>query len=232
MPAFDNETPRRDVEVLGLKLKLPETFTEGHTLTANEAKFVNDRLQSVMVNSYGGDLRRALAPINKARIEAHKKNEYEGPWAVDGEGKEVHPRVPAEAQPYELAGEAWADHQANFDKKFAAYQVGGVNGREAGVVTGDPVARAAREIAIREVKELLIKRGKKVKEAMDAKDPANDKRSMFQKYVEDRLNGPQRDRIFALAKVQMAEINDDDDQEFEDIPANEEPGEAGEKDAA
>ena len=230
MPAFDTNTPRMDAPVMGLKLTMPKVFAAGHPLTSDEASFINARLKSVMVNAYGGDLRRALEAIDKERAAAVAEGKYKGPWAKDAEGKEAHPRKPAEALATELTGEPWADHQANLDAKFAVYQVGGANGRE--TVSADPMDRVAREIAIREVKELLIKRGRKIKDAMDTKDPANAKRSMFQKYVEDRLNGSQRERIYALARVQVAEISDDDDQEFDEIPEATEATEAGEKDAA
>lgn len=238
MPEITDTTPRAKVDILSLKdLTLPEPYITGHVLTDEEARFMNTRLRSIMVNGYGGDLRRAMDVINTKRAEEHKEGKYTGPvWTTEGgkeDGKKLREPVPAEATVEDLRdekGEPW-DHQARLDRKFSEYKVGGNNTREAS--TRDPVDNVARDIAIREAKDALIKKGKKVKAYMDAKD--EEFGSKFNMLVQSRLKegSPSRERIYALAKAQIESASAakaaEDDVDIPELPEPTEAVEAGQE---
>jgi hypothetical protein len=214
MPQFNEATERGPITILDIQgLTLPRVFTEGHPLSADEAKFVNDRLNSIMVNGYGGDIRRELEKIDTARREAHKAGTYSGPMlTTDKDGKTLRHPVPAPATHEDIRdedGNAW-DHQARLDAKFKVYKVGGVNGK--GPNIKDPLEKVMRDIAIRETKDALAKKGQKVKTWMDTKN--EEFGSEFLKLVHVRLNGPHKERIRALAASQVESAPEEDGEEF------------------
>jgi hypothetical protein len=204
MPAFNETSPRDKYTVKGLELTIPAVYAAGHALTHNEAAFVNNRLASIMVNAYGGDLRRELDKIDQSRAAAFKAKKYDGPMNAAGTG-------PA---PAEIADIEW-DHQEKLDTKFASYKVGESNTREAS--PKDPTDRIVWDIAEREVKNKLQQKGLKVKPLIDAKNEEHG--SEFKRLVYDRINHPShKDRLLALAKAQLESANGEDEDEL-NIPA-------------
>lgn len=219
MPSFDTNTPRADIKILDIKdLTIPRPYVGGHTLSAEEAKFMNDRLSSIMVNGYGGDIRRALFAIDNERLVAYKAGEWTGAMTnLPRDWKEGQPKLraerPAWATVADLDGDEWADHQANLDEKFAAYQVGGANGRQPS--EKDPLEKVVRDIAVRETKDALTKAGHKVKNWMDKKDEEHG--SQFNRLVVHRIT-KHRDRLYALAKAQVEGRPEEDPLDGFDIP--------------
>lgn len=212
MPHFDENTPRAKYKVQDMDLLIPHIYAEGHTLSEDEALFLNTRLASLMVNGYGGDLRREMTRIDDEREKLFKEGKWGGETtnkSRDGKTELRHAR-PAWATPADLEGEDWADHQANLDAKFAAYKPGGNN---SAVGTGrNALERTAREIAVREVKEIAAKQGKKVKPLMDTEHESGG--SLFNYLVGERLKGKHKERIFELARAQLESPEEDDEDEF------------------
>lgn len=132
MPAIQESAPRVMHAVNGVEIEVPYQFTDGHELTANEAKFLNRTLASTICNYYAGDMRRAVEAHNKANPK-HKITVADLDW----------------------------DHQAEFDAKFTEYELG-VSNRGEGGGAHDPVARAMRAIAAAEVKKLITAKGLKI----------------------------------------------------------------------
>lgn len=73
MPAFDKTTPTISRTFSGIDFIVPAPFTEGHSLTVNEAKFFNSTLASVIGNAYSGDVRRAEASGKDTSIWNHQE---------------------------------------------------------------------------------------------------------------------------------------------------------------
>lgn len=153
MPTISPSHPRHDYKFSGIPIKVPHPFSEGHTLSTGEAHFLNRQLASYVGNGYSGEIRRELAKIDAANLEAFKAKTYTGP--VVGEGKAAKP---APATPADLT---W-DHQAEFDAKFDGYVLGESNRGSGETSTKDPVAQFAHTIASSKVKELIKAKGLKV----------------------------------------------------------------------
>lgn len=221
MPAFTDQTPREGVEIQGMELTIPYVYS-GATIAEMDdderdklANFANERLKSIMVNAYGGDIRRELGKIDSQRTAQFKEGKYTGPmWTTDDgtpEGKKLKEPRPALANVDDLRekdGSAW-DHQGRLDAKFGNYKVGEANTREA--VAKDPTFKIAWDIAAREVKLRLAQKGLKVKPLIDAKNEEHG--SEFNRLVNERLNHPgHKDRIYALAKDQVNSAAEEEDE--------------------
>lgn len=141
MPAIDPSAPRTMHAVNGVEIEVPYQFTDGHELTANEARFLNRTLASTICNYYAGDMRRA--------VEAHNK---------------AHPKAKIT-----VADLDW-DHQAEFDAKFTEYELGVSNRGDGTGTAHDPVSKAMRAIAAAEVKKLITAKGLKIGAFFAAKD--------------------------------------------------------------
>lgn len=72
MPQFDTSTPRITRKFSDIEFSVPAPFPEGHTLSANEAKFLNSTLASVVGNAYSGDIRRAKEAGKDVSIWDHQ----------------------------------------------------------------------------------------------------------------------------------------------------------------
>ena len=195
MPDFTHETPRSTYKVLGADVTFPNVYAAGHTLTEAEARFVNTRIASIMVNALGGDIRRAQAVIDAEREKAFKAKKYTGPMTEDG-------KKPAPATLTDTGLEV----QSLADKKFGQYKVGEANTRVA--TPTDPVEAVARTIAVNEVKAALKRKGLKAKPLMDQKNAEHG--SEFNRIVHERLAG-HKERIPALAKAQIESATSADD---------------------
>jgi len=217
MPQFNEDTPRNEVVVKGLKMTIPHAFSaESLAAMSDEdrgkaAKFINERLESILINAYGGDLRRALDNLDNKRKDAHKAGTYTGAlWTREGgkdDGKELKHPVPAGAD----VGDLDWDHQARMDTKYLAYKVGESNAREA--VPKDPTESIAWDIAEREVKNRIAQKGMKVKPLIDARNEEHG--SEFKRLVHERLNHPaHKDRIYALAKAQIESSNGEEEDDM------------------
>lgn len=181
MPAFDTSTPTEVHTIQGMDLSVPYLFNEGNELTADEAKWVNTVLAGVVGNAYSGDIRRALATLDKERAEAAVKA-----------GKPV----PKSAS---IADLKW-DHQAKFLDKFAKYELG-VSNRSGAKTSKDPVIGQMTKIASDFVKDYLRSKKQSVKKFIDAKNSEHG--SEFNRLVADYLaaNG---DAVRAQAEAKLA----------------------------
>lgn len=71
MPKFDATSSLHDHKFSDIALKVPFIFTEGHTLSALEALFLNRQVASVVGNAFGGWVRRTtekMTPKEKANF--------------------------------------------------------------------------------------------------------------------------------------------------------------------
>ena len=213
MPQFSAEHPTITRKIQDIEVTLPQLFVEGHPLTANEAKFVNERLNSIMVNAYGGDIRRALEKIDAERAEAHKEKKYQGPWAMDEKDptKEAHPRKPAKATVSDLPADEW-DHQARVNEKFTNYRLGAANFREGNANAS--LDTLAKDIAERELRARLAKKGIKVKPLQGIKNEEGV--TKFQELIAQHLE-KNKERIVALAQAQLDSISEGADDEDDDL---------------
>lgn len=145
MPKFATDTPRVERKFSGIDFTVPYVFAEAHALTKPEAAWLNSNLASVVGNAFSGDIRRGLAALNKAGLEAH----------VKGGGK---PKDYKEVtDPKALR---W-DFQKEFDTKFAEYELGESN-RGTGGGAASPVDQLVRMFSTVDVKARLAKKGLKV----------------------------------------------------------------------
>lgn len=71
---ISDETPRSDITIQGATFAAPEPYTEGHTLSANEAAALNQLLQENLRNNFAGKVKAALeavgGAVDKLDIEA------------------------------------------------------------------------------------------------------------------------------------------------------------------
>ncbi len=72
MPKFDASTPTMTRKFGDITLTVPAPFIEGSTRTANEAKFDNNQVASVVLNGYSGDVRRAKEAGKDVSIWDHQ----------------------------------------------------------------------------------------------------------------------------------------------------------------
>jgi hypothetical protein len=180
-------------EVLGLKLNLPSIYTAGHTMTEFDAKFGNRALHSVVLNGYGGDVRRQLVAIDKSRLAAYKAGKYDGPTATNEKGKVTGP------QPATAADIPNWDHQAKVLEKFANYKVG-VSNRMGGGSKSSPLESIIEGIALAAVKAQIKLKGLSVQkfQRMPNDKYGNELNRAVADYISTR-----RETLEALAKQQM-----------------------------
>lgn len=136
-------TPMGDFKFKGFAVKAPQPFTTGHTLTENEAKFVNRQLASVTGNILSSALTRLLA---KRQEEENAKAKAEN-------------RAPATL---ELDKAITADEARKlYDGIIAEYEPGVTAARGEGI-SKDPVETMADNIAWARIKVALGKKNIKV----------------------------------------------------------------------
>ena len=196
MPQFTDETPRAKYKVQGLAVEMPLVFVEGYALGSNEAKWANGALASTVGNAYGGDVRRAVEALNKAREEAHKAGTYTG--AMDAKGKKPAPATVADLTSED--GSPW-DHQARILDKFANYVLGSQT-RGVGKSLLDEIAH---NLATAWVKNYLKTKGKSIKLFMDTKNAEHG--SEFARLVADYL-AKRHDEVYAQAQAQIDAANE------------------------
>lgn len=171
--------PRHEFKFKGVSVQVPFTFTEGHALTENEARFMNRTLASVIGNLTGSKI--------SATIEALVKGDKD---------KGVAPLSREDATAQALAngadGKSW---QTIFDEKFAEYELGVNNRAEGSGQVIDPVAKLARQIADGEVRKLLKGKNIPFKKVQG---------EVFAKLVSDYVD--QNPWVSALAKTQVEAI--------------------------
>lgn len=145
MPKFTPETARVERKFSGIDFTVPYVFAEGHPLTKPEAAWLNSNLASVVGNAFSGDIRRGLAALNKAALDAHVK--------AGGKAKDYKEVTDPKAL-------RW-DFQKEFDAKFTDYELGESN-RGAGGGSASPVDQLIRMFSTVDVKARLAKKGLKV----------------------------------------------------------------------
>lgn len=145
MPEFATDTPRVERKFSGIDFTVPYVFNEGHVLTKPQTAWLNSNLASVIGNAFSGDIRRGLAALNKAALEAHVKG--------GGKAKEFKPIEDPKAL-------RW-DFQKEFDTKFAEYELGESN-RGTGGGAASPVDQLVRMFSTVDIKSRLAKKGLKV----------------------------------------------------------------------
>lgn len=213
MPEFTAEHPQIKREIQGIELLIPQLFAEGHVLSANEAKFVNDRINSIMVNTYGGDIRRALEKIKAEREAAFEAGTYTGPMLTkDKAGRDLRHPTPAEPTLDDLPADEW-DHQARVYEKFTNYRLGMANFRESN--TASALDKVAYDIAERELKTAFSKKNIKIKPYMEAKN--EEYGNEFKRLVNERLE-KQHDRIYALAQAQIDSASEEEEDDLPELP--------------
>ena len=199
MPSFTPDTPVGNYKILGMSLTIPHVFAEGHTLTANEAKFVNRQLASVTVNGYGGDVRRALSKIDSAREKAFEDKTYSGPTTtVKIKGKDT--QVPSPATYSDLTD--W-DHQSRLNEKFAEYELGVSNRGGAGGGGSDPLEALIERLATSMVKDLLKSKGRSIQKFMRTKDEEHG--TAFKRLVSEYID-KRYDALVPLAEQEQARM--------------------------
>lgn len=145
MPKFTNETQRVERTFSGIDFTVPYVFAEGHQLTKPEAAWLNSNLASVVGNAFSGDIRRGLAALNKAGLEAH----------VKGGGKPKDYKEVTDPKALK-----W-DFQKEFDAKFADYELGESN-RGQGGSAATPEDQLVRMFSTVDVKARLAAKDLKV----------------------------------------------------------------------
>lgn len=197
MPAFDASTPTITRTFAGQSFTVPAPYAEGGVLTANDAKFLNGQLASVIGNALSGDMRRAVEAWNKA----NPKNKVKDATELSDFG----------------------DLQALFDAKYTAYAPGESNrGSGTGTSGTDPIERMAHGFATQEAKARIIAKGYKVRDFVLAKS-ADGTQSKLAEFVA-KLMTEKGDSYRAQAESIRANITTgNDDDMFGDIaPATEE----------
>lgn len=142
-----------DVTVL-----VPAIFAPGHALSANEAKWANTMVGTVVGNAFGSRVRNGLKALDAERKAAVKAKKYDGPYAEDG-------KSPAPATLADIV----ADPIAAFNELYESYELGAGRAMGEGKAATDPVTTLVRTLATAEIKRRILSKGRKVKEFMDAK---------------------------------------------------------------
>lgn len=137
------DTPMGDFKFKGFAVKAPQPFKEGHTLTANEAKFVNRQLASVTGNILSSAVTRLLAK-KQAEEDAKAKAENRA------------------ARELKLEDAVSADEARKlYDGIIAEYEPGVTAARGEGI-TKDPIEAMADNIAWARIKVKLTEKKIKV----------------------------------------------------------------------
>lgn len=63
---IDENTPRSEITIGGATFSAPEPYTEGHTLTENEASAFNQLLHENLRNNFASKVKAALEAVNGA----------------------------------------------------------------------------------------------------------------------------------------------------------------------
>lgn len=193
MPTIPASAPRGNYKFYDQPVTLPHTYSAGHILTENEAKYVNQAQATTVGNRYGAKVRKALAEIDAERTAAFKAGTYTGP--LDESGKKP---VPAKATAAELG---W-DHQAEIDQVFSSFEPG-VSGRGggSGVSSADPVASEMRRLAGVAVRDVY--KAKNVNYQAMLKATKEDGRSAYAHHVDGYL-ALKSDQLRAIVEAQFA----------------------------
>ncbi len=207
MPTFTPETPRASYKFADIALTVPEPFAEGHVLTPNEAKFLNRSVAGTVGNQFGGSIRSHLKALDDANLAKFKKGEWIG--EVVGEGKKQAPKPATVAD----LGASNEDHQAAFDEKYGAYELGVSNRGGTGTgSTSDPIAKIAAQIAGNKVKELAKAKGINIRVLMSTKTDTGTKfNDLVNAYIERTPDVMELAKaLYEAAKSIGAEASEDD----------------------
>lgn len=207
MPKFTAETPRVERKFSGLDFSVPYVFIEGHPLTKPEAAWLNSNLASVVGNAFSGDIRRGLAALNKANLEAHVK--------AGGKPKDYKEVTDPKALKW--------DFQKEFDAKFEDYELGESN-RGTGGGTASPVDQLVRMFSTVDVKARLAAKGLKVaplykapSNVMDTDGKTPLYPSKWEELVSENIKA-KGDQFRKQAEEQLASLAANDPAEGEDDP--------------
>lgn len=213
MPHYTAETPTIERKFIDHTFRVPSVFTDGHTLTPNETKWLNSQVASVVANAFSGDVRRAVSALTVNRIEAAITGEAKQKAAVAAFTKSG--KVPEGVIAATVSDLGW-DLDAKFAEKFEDYELG-VSNRGSGLSTASPIDSLMRSLATAKVKHILTSRGLKVKEYMDAKE-ADGTTSVFSGMVRDYIIRFSDD-LRANAEAQLADAAGEDELEVPTIAA-------------
>lgn len=130
---------RDEITIQGYTFSAPLRYSEGHTLTANEAGALNQTYHENLRNNFAGSVKKKLEELYGSKDESGKVS------------------VPEDA---ELTDEQLAELQAEFDAYAQAYEFGAR--RSGGVrAPSDPVEREALNLAKAAIRQALKSQGKK-----------------------------------------------------------------------
>jgi len=142
MPEINPSLPRPTYKFMGQTVTIPHAWSEGDTLDANSAKFINRSLASVVGNLLGQRIRAEVESLAKA----------------DAEKPEADRRKNPDGTPYAFSSAdlpaGWAQTKA--DEVFTGYTPGVTNTRTgSGGSAHDPVQSIAEGIAWEKIKPRL-----------------------------------------------------------------------------
>lgn len=159
MPTIHESHPRHPHTFGGVEIQVPYPFAEGHQLTAGEAKAMNVWLATAIGNGHNRALSDAVEAYNKGKKVADRLVETKD---------EAGTKIPATAKLPDF------DFQAAFDKRFASYELGVSNRGGGGSTSTDPVMVQARSLAALKVKELITRKGLRVRDFQTTKTESGD----------------------------------------------------------
>lgn len=149
----DANVERKAFESKGHKLSIAQPFTEGHTLTANEALFVNRQLASVTTNILASWLNREVERLNAENDKLLASTDKAERAKAKAKGPKGEPA-------YSVADVPGV--QEKYDEIFAAYEPGVTTRGSGGGAAHDPVQSIANSIAWEQLKVRLKAKGFKV----------------------------------------------------------------------
>jgi hypothetical protein len=206
MPSYTSETPTIERKFYDITFQVPAPFAAGHTLTANEANWMNSNVASVIGNAYSGDIRRAMQAHNEAALKAHTE--------AGGKAKDFKP-----AEDVSVLG--W-DHAAKFAEKYAGYELG-VTSRGGGSGEGSsPLSRTIMFLAAEDLKARMVRKGLKVANFYKAAAQDGTKfKSRWAELLAQNIEA-KRDEFTETATAMLAKAEDDaeDDLLSGEVPAD------------
>lgn len=146
MPEINQASAKANYKFKGHTVAIAPHFTEGHVLSANDAKFANRQLASVIGNMLGQALNRKVEALQKAE-----------------DAKESGFKANEDGTRYQFTAADISDVQALTDEIYTNYEIGVSNYRTGdGSSARDPVKSIADNIAWERIKVLLGNKNIKV----------------------------------------------------------------------
>lgn len=181
MPSISDSTPRAEATFAGVTFAVPQFYSEGQTLTANDARAVNGWATTTLGNRFSAKIRAGVEALKSA---GNKKA---------------------------TAADLGWDMQAEFDAFASAYEFGRFgSGERKAKSSVDPIEALMRSIAEAELKASIVGKGLKVRDFMTAKVTVDGTEVSKFKALLDQKLARDADSLRARAEATLEDAVTDD----------------------